>query len=223
MTRNLQDAGVRFARTYRLAGALATRMLLLSNSVSVLMPGYRKILTTKYGRDNVHLRSHGIFPGSRISRFVQAGQSGTPHFGLWQVGNIQAPGADDRGLPICVRSFARRQIGDRRREPSDARGLRRVGEKKVRSKSENRIYGYVHENELPDLFQSSFRRRLPYSSSTGCSGVAHLACAYGVPIVCADLEDFRQMSDGEGMAIEFYKPSDARDLADCLVRFLTDP
>jgi hypothetical protein len=64
---------------------------------------------------------------------------------------------------------------------------------------------------------------MPYSSSTGCSGVAHLACAYGVPIVCADLEDFRQMADGEGMAIEFYKPGDAKDLAACLIRFLTDP
>jgi hypothetical protein len=41
--------------------------------------------------------------------------------------------------------------------------------------------------------------------------------------VCADIEDFRQMSDGEGMAIEFYKPGDARDLAQCLIRFLSDP
>jgi glycosyltransferase involved in cell wall biosynthesis len=83
--------------------------------------------------------------------------------------------------------------------------------------------GYVHENRLPDLFQTSSVAVMPYSSSTGCSGVAHLACAYGVPIVCADLDDFRQMSDGEGMAIEFYKPGDAQDLAACLVRFLTDP
>ena len=83
--------------------------------------------------------------------------------------------------------------------------------------------GYVDEDDLPDLFQSSSVAVMPYSSSTGCSGVAHLACAYGVPIVCADLEDFRQMSDGEGMAIEFYKPGDAKDLADCLIRFLSDP
>jgi hypothetical protein len=83
--------------------------------------------------------------------------------------------------------------------------------------------GYVHEERLPDLFQSSSLAVMPYSSSTGCSGVAHLACAYGVPIVSADLEDFRQMADGEGMAIEFYKPGDAKDLAACLIRFLTDP
>ncbi|MGB2605210.1 MAG: group 1 glycosyl transferase, partial [Candidatus Sulfotelmatobacter sp.] len=59
-TVDLKDAGVRHARAYRLAGAFATRMLLLSNSVSVLMPGYRNILHEKYGRDNVHLRAHGI-------------------------------------------------------------------------------------------------------------------------------------------------------------------
>jgi len=85
-TVNLQDAGVRFARTYRLAGALATRMLLLSNSVSVLMPGYRKILHDKYGRDNVHLRSHGIL--SREPEFPDLSRRGNPEhrilaFGKW--------------------------------------------------------------------------------------------------------------------------------------------
>jgi hypothetical protein len=59
-TVELKDAGVRHERLYRFAGAVATRMLLLSNSVSVLMPGYRKILNDKYGRDNVHLRAHGL-------------------------------------------------------------------------------------------------------------------------------------------------------------------
>ena len=38
-TVDLKDLGIRFARTYRMAGVLATKMLLLANSVSVLMPG----------------------------------------------------------------------------------------------------------------------------------------------------------------------------------------
>ena len=63
--------------------------------------------------------------------------------------------------------------------------------------------GYVPEDALPDLFQSSSVAVMPYSSSTGCSGVAHLACAYGVPIVCADLLDFRQMAQAEELAIDF--------------------
>jgi hypothetical protein len=83
--------------------------------------------------------------------------------------------------------------------------------------------GYVPEEKLPALFQSASVAVMPYSSSTGCSGVAHLACAYGVPILCADLADFRQMADGEEIAIEFYQPGNAQDLASCLIRFLMNP
>jgi len=49
-----------------------------------------------------------------------------------------------------------------------------------------------------------------------------LACAYGVPIVCADLRDFRQMAQGEELAIEFYPPGDAKGLADCFFQLLED-
>ena len=84
-TVELKDAGIRHEGMYRIAGAMATRMLLLSNSVSVLMPGYRKILNDKYGRDNVHLRAHGIL--ARRPEFPDFSRRGSPHrilaFGKW--------------------------------------------------------------------------------------------------------------------------------------------
>jgi len=83
--------------------------------------------------------------------------------------------------------------------------------------------GYVPEDELADLFQGSSVAVMPYSSSTGCSGVAHLACAFSVPMVSADLPDFRQMAQSEELAIEFYPPGGAEGLADCLYRLLKDP
>jgi hypothetical protein len=83
--------------------------------------------------------------------------------------------------------------------------------------------GYLDEERLPDLFQSASVAVMPYSSSTGCSGVAHLACAYGVPIICADLPDFRQMADSEDLAIDFYQPGKAPALAECLFEFLINP
>jgi glycosyltransferase involved in cell wall biosynthesis len=223
-TVDLKDAGVRYARTYRLAGAVATKMLLLSNSVSVLMPGYRKILHEKYGRDNVHLRSHGIL--SREPEYPAMSRRGNPEhrilaFGKW---------GTYKRLELMIEAFrdvsaalpnARLVIGGGNHP--QAAGYVEAMKKKYSGNSRIEFTGYVHEDRLPDLFQTSSVAVMPYSSSTGCSGVAHLACAYGVPIVCADLEDFRQMSDGEGMAIEFYKPGDAKDLAACLIRFLTDP
>ena len=62
-TVDMKDAGVRFGHVYRVAGNLATRMLLRSNSVSVTLPAYRRILLEKYRGQNVHLRAHGIFSG----------------------------------------------------------------------------------------------------------------------------------------------------------------
>ncbi len=39
---------------------MATRMLLMANSISVLLPAYRRTLMEKYSGDNVHFRAHGI-------------------------------------------------------------------------------------------------------------------------------------------------------------------
>jgi glycosyltransferase involved in cell wall biosynthesis len=220
----LGDAGVRHEGLYRRAGTIATRMLLLSNSVSVLMPRYRKILNDKYGRDNVHLRTHGILArrpeipnfsrrGKPVHRILAFGKWGTykrlelmiEAFDLVAArlpnARLVVAGGDHPQAAGYVESVRQRCIGNSRIE----------------------FCGYVRESELSNLFQSSSVVVMPYSSSTGCSGVAHLSCAYGVPIICSDLADFRQMAQGEDLAVEFYPPGDAAGLADALTRMLEDP
>src|SRR5580704_10478904 len=54
-------AGVRRERLFRLGTDLATRALLRAHSVSVLLPGYRRTLITKYSAQNVLLGTHGTF------------------------------------------------------------------------------------------------------------------------------------------------------------------
>ena len=77
------------------------------------------------------------------------------------------------------------------------------------------------------IFLSSFRTTsilvMPYDSATGSSGPAHQACEYGIPIVCADIHDFREMAADEGMATHFYRTGDASDLADRLITILQSP
>jgi glycosyltransferase involved in cell wall biosynthesis len=223
-TVDLNDAGVKHPRAYRLAGSLATRILLLSNSVSVLMPGYRKILYEKYGRDNVHLRSHGVL--TRKPEYPDFSRRGDPQhrilaFGKWGTYKrlellLESFKSVAKALPGTKLVIAG---GD---HPQAAGYVESVKEQYAGNPSIE-FTGYVHEDQLPDLFQRSSVAVMPYSSSTGCSGVAHLACAYGVPIVCADLPDFRQMGEGEELAIEFYKSGSAPDLANCLVNLLTNP
>ena len=223
-TVELKDAGVRHERLYRIAGAMATKMLLLSNSVSVLMPGYRKILNDKYGRDNVHLRAHGLL--ARRPEFPDFSRRGTPThrilaFGKWgtykrlelmiEAFKLLAPKVPEAKLVIAG--------GDH----PQAAGYVESVKKDNGGDPQIEFRGYVPEDELPALFQGSSIAVMPYSSSTGCSGVAHLACAFSVPIVSADLSDFRQMAQSEELAIEFYPPGNAQGLADCLYHLLKDP
>jgi len=223
-TIDLDDARVRFPGAYRMAGAVATRMILLSNSVSVLMPGYRRILHERYGRDNVHLRAHGIL--CRRPEYPDFSQRGNPAhrilaFGKW---------GTYKRLELMLEAFSHlaeavpeaKLIVAGGNHPHMPGYVESVAEQ---HKDNPRIAftGYVPEEDVPPLFQSASVVVMPYSSSTGCSGVAHLACAYGVPIVCSDLPDFRQMADGENLAIEFHEPGNAQELARCLANLLRDP
>lgn len=222
-TVDLEDLGVRFIGAYKLAGAVATRMLLLANSVSVLMPRYREILSDKYGRDNVHVRAHGIL--SHRPEYPELMRRGHPHrilaFGKW---------GTYKRLELMIEAFGRigAQLPDTKlviagSDHPAAPGYVESVRQKCQGNPNIEFTGYVHEDNLRELFQSSSVAVMPYSSSTGSSGVAHLACGYGVPIVCADLEDFRQMATGEDLAIDFYQPGDAESLATCLIRLLESP
>jgi glycosyltransferase involved in cell wall biosynthesis len=83
--------------------------------------------------------------------------------------------------------------------------------------------GYVPEEEIPELFRSTSIVAIPYDSATGSSGPAHQACEFGIPIVCADLPDFRAMVVDEDMAARFYRPGDAADLAEQMIAILQSP
>lgn len=223
-TADLEDAGIRFARMYRMVGVLATRMLLLSNSVSVLMPGYREILFDKYSCDNVQVRSHGVLAGQ--PEYPNFSRRGNPEhrilaFGKW--GTYKRLELMLEAFEIIETVFPNARLVIAGGNHPHAPGYVESVKQQCAGLPRIEFTGYVPEEGLPELFQSSTVTVMPYSSSTGSSGVAHLACAYGVPIVCADLSDFRQMATGEDLAVEFYEPGNARDLADCLIRLLQNP
>ena len=205
-TVDLKDAGVRFPGAYRMAGVIATKMLLLSNSVSVLMPGYRKILDEKYGGDNVHVRSHGTL--TRRPEYPDFSRRGNPEhrilaFGKW--GTYKRLELMIEAFDMVAQALPNAKLVIGGGDHPQAAGYVESVRKRCYGNAGIEFTGYVHEDDLPGLFQSSTVAVMPYSSSTGSSGVAHLACAYGVPVVCADLPDFRQMAVGEELAIEFYQ------------------
>jgi len=221
---DLSHAGVRAQRLYRAAGSMATRMLLTANSVSVLLPAYRRTLIEKYRGENVHFRSHGIL--SARPEYPNLALRGNPEhrilaFGKWgtykrlelliqafkivskQLPNVRLviAGENHPMTPGYVESIAAQTANDDRVE----------------------FTGYVAEENLQNLFSTATVLVMPYSSATGSSGVAHLACQYGVPIICADIDDFRDMANDEGLAIDFYHRGQPEHLAEKIMELVQSP
>jgi glycosyltransferase involved in cell wall biosynthesis len=221
---DLAHANVRFPRAYRMAGNLATRMLLAANSISVLLPAYRRTLINKYGGENVHFRAHGImsarpeppdysrrgFPDHRVLAFGKWGTYKRLELLLeaFELVSARMPnaklvvaGSNHPMTPGYVESVAKRYEGDSRIE----------------------FVGYVPEEDIPELFRNSSVLVMPYSSATGSSGVAHLAAEYGLPIICADIPDFHEMAQDEGLAILFYQTGSESSLSDQICGLLKSP
>jgi glycosyltransferase involved in cell wall biosynthesis len=223
-TVDLKDAGIRFPGLYRAAGFMATQLLLFANSISVLLPAYRSIIREKYGRGAVYVRNHGILSGR--PEYPALSKRGNPEhrilaFGKWGTYKrlelmVEAFGAVARQFPQ-----ARLIVGgaDHPKAPGYMESMAR----QCRDNPQIQFIGYVPEDKIAELFQSTSIAVMPYSSSAGSSGVAHLACAYGVPIVASDIPDFRQLAEEEGLAIELYEAGKVKSLADTMIALLENP
>jgi hypothetical protein len=86
-----------------------------------------------------------------------------------------------------------------------------------------KFLGYLEENQLDEVFRTAHVAVMPYLSSGGPSGVAHIAARFGLPIVAAEVDDFVRLADEEGLAIDTYKPGDSADLATRLIALARDP
>jgi glycosyltransferase involved in cell wall biosynthesis len=221
---DLKDAGVRFPRIYRMAGSAATRMLLMANSVSVLLPAYRRTLIEKYKGDNVHFRAHGIL--SARPEFPNFEARGNPEhrilaFGKW---------GTYKRLETLIEAFAQvheampntRLVIAGSDHPATPGYVASVRER-FRNAPSIEFTGYVREEDLPELFGKASVAVMPYHSATGASGVAHLACQYGLPIISADIPDFREMADDESLALSFYEIGNPQALAGELTSLLRSP
>jgi len=199
-------------------------MLLMANSVSVLLPAYRRTLMEKYRGENVHWRAHGIL--SARPEYPDFSKRGNPEhrivaFGKW---------GTYKRLELVIEAFGilAKQVPEARLivaggdHPMTPGYVQSVAE---RWKDCDRISftGYVAEDGIPELFSTASVVVMPYTSATGSSGVAHLACEYGVPIVSADIADFREMAEDEGLAIEFYETGEPESLAATMTKLLRDP
>ncbi len=221
---DLAAAGVRRQKIYRMGTSVATRALLKAHSVSVLLSGYRRTLITKYSARNVLLGTHGIF--STISGMPDFSKRGDPYhrvlaFGNW--GTYKRLEALMEAFPSVLKKIPNARLivagANHPAKPGYWESIRDAQPAGLPIE----FQGYIPRQDVAELFRTSSVLVMPYDSATGSSGPAHQACEYGVPIVCADVPDFREMAADEDMAISFYKTGDTADLADCLSTILQSP
>lgn len=224
-TVDLEDAAVSSPQLYRAGGWLATHLLLSANSVSVLLPTYRRTLVEKYGRGRVSVRSHGIFAGKPDP--PDFSRRGNPThrilaFGKW---------GTYKRLELLIEAFDRVAAkfpnvkliiggGDHPKTPGYVHSM---AQRYAHENDRIRFLGYVPEESIADLFREASLTVMPYTSSAGSSGVAHLAAQYGVPVIASDIQDFRELAEHEGIAIRFFTPGDADSLVEQLLFALNSP
>jgi glycosyltransferase involved in cell wall biosynthesis len=214
-------AGVKRERLFRFGTDLTTRALLRANSVSVLLPNHHRTLMTKYSARNVLLGTHGTF--ATVPTPPDLTKRGNPNKRILAIGHW----GTYKRLETLMKAFpiVLNRVPNVRLIIAGANHHTKAGYwESVRAAQPPHLpiefRGYVPEEEIPDLFETASILVMPYDSATGSSGPAHQACEYGIPIVSADIADFRAMAADEEMAIRFYRLGDANNLAEQLIAIL---
>jgi glycosyltransferase involved in cell wall biosynthesis len=217
-------AGVRHEKLFRMGTDVATKALLKADSVSVLLPHFRTTLITKYSAQNVLLGTHGTF--ASVPCPPDFAKRGNPDLRILAIGHW----GTYKRLETLMQAFPAvlEKVPNARLIIAGANHHTKVGYwESIRDAQPAHLpiefRGYVAEEAIPELFQSTSILALPYDSATGSSGPAHQACEFGVPIVCADIDDFREMAAGEDMAIRFYEKGNADELAKQFIVMLQSP
>jgi len=203
---------------------IATRALLKANSVTVLLSNYQKTLEKKYSARNIMIGTHGTF--ATISSAPDLSKRGNPEHRILAFGNW----GTYKRLEKLMEAFPRILKAVPNARLIVAGGNHPAAEgywESIRALQDPNLpidfLGYIPQKDVPELFRTSTLLVMPYDSSTGSSGPAHQACEYGLPIVCADIADFRCMASDDDMAISFYNLGDPVDLADKIIHVLQSP
>jgi glycosyltransferase involved in cell wall biosynthesis len=216
--------GARHEKLLRKGTDVATWALLKANSVSVLLSDYRRTLVDKYAARNIIIGTHGTF--TTTPKRPDMSKRGNPEhrilaFGNW--GTYKRLEKLMEAFPAILEKIPNAGLIVAGGNHPAAAGYW----ESVRAAQPQHLpidfLGYVPAKDVANLFQTSSLLVMPYDSSTGSSGPAHQACEYGLPIVCADIADFRCMGRDDDMAISFYKLGDAADLAEKVITILEVP
>ena len=214
---NLENAGFTSKKWlqyfYNFTGTVMTRLILRADLVAVTIKQYVTILQDKYKTNKVVQIPHGAFelppepPFSlpegprKIMTFGKFGTYKKVEVLIEAVEMLRS--RTDIPMEIVIAGTD---------NPNTPGYLASVKEKYAHVPHLT-FTGYVEEDMVANLFYESAVVVLPYTSTTGSSGVLHQAGSYGKAIVLPDISDLGVVMREEGYDGEFFEPEDATSLA----------
>ena len=220
---NLRHADIAFPRLYRFAGSIATRLLLRADSVSVLLERYRRLLEQRYGAINIGVRPHGTLGTPNPPDPALRPQNEFRILALGKWGRYKRLETLLEALPEVLRAVPHATLliagCDHPNRPGYVADLKQKWGAHPRIK----FIGYLDEDQFDDVFRSAHVAVLPYLSSGGPSGVAHIAARFALPIIGTNIDDLVRLADEEGLALDTYDPQSPAELASRLIELARDP
>lgn len=200
---DVEKTGYKNTALNRFSALLVTKLISLTNAVTITQRSHADSFKTKYHCDNVWTIPHGTWKTDASS-----GDS------MWSRGTILYMGHSGPYKDLTLLFDAFQLLSERNENvnlviagashpnyPGFLEKYQRISSSKVH------FTGYIPEDQLPTVFRKANVVVLPYFTCTGTSGVAHLASSYGTPIVATNLPEFRELEqEGCGMVITTHDP-----------------
>jgi len=203
----------------RLGIAIATKVLLRADMITVTVKSYVEHLKQNHRYNKALYIKHG----TTLNRRTAYESDDPPGKRILFFGHM----APHKGLPVLLEAF-----GELLKERADVK-LAVAGSNHpnfegyldtfLEETITNVEYlGYIQEKNIWALFNSADVVVLPYLATTGTSGVFHLACGFGKPIVASDLPEIREIIS-EGASAALVRPGDPSSLKRAIGNLLDNP
>jgi cellulose synthase/poly-beta-1,6-N-acetylglucosamine synthase-like glycosyltransferase len=194
---------------------IATKLILSAQRIVVTVRSYVKYLNDRYGHKGVQYIPHGTSAGNYTS--IDPEDKVILMFG--HMGPY-------KGLPVMIKAFE-----EMRREKNNIKLViagtshpnfpNFLDEFKQKHIPKVEFLGYVPEENLSQVFRMADLVVIPYFTTTGTSGVFHLACGYGKPIVASDLPEIREII-ADGASAILVPPGNAQALKNAILTLLSN-
>jgi glycosyltransferase involved in cell wall biosynthesis len=214
-TVDLEKVMVKPSFVNRMGILVATRLVLSASKVAVMVKSYAKYLQEHYHHPGVLYIPHGATANNRIS--IDPEEKIVLMFGHM---------GPSKGLPIMLQAFEK-MLKERKNIQLIVAGDNHPNfpdyteQFKKKAYSKVAFLGYIPEEKLSHVFGMADVVVTPYLVALGTSGVFHLACSFGKPVVSSDLPEIREIVN-EGASALLVPPGDPEALKNAILKVLYD-